>query len=538
MPKYAPWIIVAAVFGLAVFIYLENRSLMRRLEQITQANLPQPPATVAPSPPGSGSSPVVPPAPTPTGPSQASLTPSRSSRLLRGTCLDPAKIPLPGVDVVAVIRDPIGDKKEYRRVVSDASGQFAIQWQSPEQIEALRAERDGFAPAELSQADLETTRFVELILEPLASCEVQVFRNRPDGALDRYSGPATIYVLRRVPAEGEPQPTREVSQLPGRFVTIGAEQAEVKNGRHVLQGYPPGIYKIAIVNGEEYAESEPFSLNKIGQVVATVVLGTRQRFAGTVLSKLDQRPVAGAQVSLTPQKLPHPELEKSLTLRASTDSDGHFVFEKVVPSVYVLTIAADGYTTQVVDELTIPGGSEPPQPQTFYLQPGAPSLRVEVVGPDNQPVPGAKIAVYALNAPTVTPSHFADTDAQGVATVSSIVPGRYTVIVSMPDAPERQKYQEVLVPEEGSAVVKVNFRPLVEVQGTAKLSTGEAWNGLIYFIPRGQLGPKTFTRTNLDGSFRVELEPGEYVVGRADQPPTTLLRVYAQGNTDLVVTLK
>jgi hypothetical protein len=108
----------------------------------------------------------------------------------------------------------------------------------------------------------------------------------------------------------------------------------------------------------------------------------------------------------------------------------------------------------------------------------------------------------------------------------------------MPDAPERQKYQEVLVPEQGSAVVKVNFRPLVEVQGTAKLSTGEAWNGLLYFIPRGQIGPKTFTRTNLDGSFRVELEPGEYVVGRADHPPTTLLRVYAQGNTDLVVTLK
>ncbi|MCX7626671.1 MAG: carboxypeptidase-like regulatory domain-containing protein, partial [Candidatus Sumerlaeaceae bacterium] len=468
-------------------------------------------------------------------------TSNASARLLRGVCLSPARNPLSGVEVTAVVGKgaDLAMQKEYRRTITDASGLFAIPWHTGEQIELLRAERDGYAPAELTQTDFPTTRSVELILEPLASCEVQVFKNRPDGGLDRVSGTATFYVLRRVAAENETQNPHEATQLAGRFVTIGAEQVQVENGRHILQGYPQGVYKIAVVAENDYAESEPFSLGRAGQVVATVVLGNRQHFEGVVLSKSTQQPIPKAEISLVPQKLPHPDLARTLALKTTSDGDGRFVFDKVVPSVYVLTISADGYTTHVVNELLIPTASDSSSlQQVYYLEQGSPTLRILVRDSGGKPLQGAKIALYAQDPSAIAPTHFAEADQNGQALLSNLTPGRYTAIVSLADAPQRQKQQEVLVPERGEATITVTFAPLVEVRGTVRLTTGEPWNGLIYFVPRGLLGPKTFAKADASGGFQAMLEPGEYVVGRADQPATSQLRVYREGNTGVVVTLR
>lgn len=539
MSKYVPWIIAFAALALALFIHIENRRVMRNLERITHATLPQPASTVAEH--AATSRPPVLSDDTSSVSLRATTASSSpaATRLLRGLCLSPARTPLSGVEVTAVVSKAAdsGVQKEYRRAVTDASGLFAVPWHAGEQVELLRAERDGYAAAELTQTDLTTTRTVELVLEPLASCEVQVFKNRPDGGLDRVSGPVTFYVLRRVAADSEKESAHEATQLTGRFVTIGAEQADIANGRHLLQGYPQGVYKVAVVAENEYAESEPFSLGRSGQVIATVVLGNRQRFEGLVLSKSTQQPVPNAEVSLTPQKPPHPELARTLSLSTSTNEEGRFVFEKVVPSVYVLTISADGYTTHVVNELLIPAG-DLLQPQVYYLQQGAPSLRVVVRDSGGRPLRGAKIVIYAQDPSALTPSHFAEADQSGEAIISNMTPGRYTAIVSLEEAPQRQKQHEALIPEEGETTITVTFAPLVEVRGTVRLASGEPWNGLVYFMPRGLLGPKIFAKTDTSGGFHVMLEPGEYVVGRADQPPTFRLRVYREGNTDLVVTLK
>lgn len=540
MSKYVPWIIAFAALVLALFIHFENRRVMRNLERITQATLPPPV-----SPVGESSAASRPTAPSDETSSVAARTTSSSpspavTRLLRGVCLTPARNPLGGVEVTAVVSKAADSAvhKEYRRAVTDASGLFAVPWHLGEQVELLRAERDGYTAAELTLSDLTTTRAVELVLEPFASCEVQVFKNRPDGGLDRVSGPVTFYVLRRVAADSEKESAHEATQLTGRFVTIGAEQAEIANGRHVLQGYPQGVYKVAVVADNEYAESEPFSLGRAGQVIATVVLGNRQRFEGQVLSKSTQQPVPNAEVSLTPQKPPHPELTRALSLSTFTNEEGRFLFEKVVPSVYVLTISADGYTTHVVNELLIPAASDFSQPPVYYLQPGAPSLRVIVRDSEGRPLPAAKIVIYAQDPSALAPSHFAEADQSGEAIIPNMTPGRYTAIVSLTDAPQRQKQQEALVPEEGETTITVTFAPLVEVRGTVRLASGQPWAGLIYFLPRGLLGPKIFTKTDTSGGFQVMLEPGEYVVGRADQPPTSQLRVYREGNTDVLVTLK
>ncbi|MCX7626655.1 MAG: hypothetical protein N2Z21_10680, partial [Candidatus Sumerlaeaceae bacterium] len=45
MPRYAPWIVAFSALALALFIYFENRRLMRNLEKITHATLPPPTAS-------------------------------------------------------------------------------------------------------------------------------------------------------------------------------------------------------------------------------------------------------------------------------------------------------------------------------------------------------------------------------------------------------------------------------------------------------------------------------------------------------------
>ncbi|MGC8741570.1 MAG: carboxypeptidase regulatory-like domain-containing protein [Candidatus Sumerlaeaceae bacterium] len=541
MHKYAPWIVIAAVLTLATFMYLENRRLIRKLERVTQVTQVTPPAESAAL---RTKEQTLPRESTPVvvhaahSPSPAAPAPSR---VLRGLCLDPEHNAIPGVEIVAYVTK-IGSSEpqtDHFRTVADQDGQFAIECREGETFDSLRAEREGYAPAELSREDLLSTRFVELVLEPLASCELQVLTTRPDGALDRYAGPATIYVLRReAVSDLAPPRSHEIPSLAGKFVTIGAEEATIQQGRYVLRGYPAGIYKIALVASDEYAESDPFSLNRTGQAVATIVLGSRHRFSGRVLSKSDLQPIAGAHVSLSLQKLPEAHLAKNLTYQTITDSEGRFVFEKVVPSVYVLTIAADGYTTQVVDEVTISAGVEQAEEPVYYLTAGAPALRLRVIGPDGLPAP-AKIVLFAI-APSQTAlgTRFAETDGSGQVIIENLLPGRFNLIVSLAANPNRQKQQEIVIPERGVQNVSVSFQPTVEVRGVARLAGGEPWGGLLYFVPRGAIGPKTFTKCALDGSFQVELEPREYLVGRADQLPSAQLRVYHSGNTDIAITLK
>ncbi len=538
MQKYLPWIVAAAVLALALFMYFENRRLIRSIEQITRAEPLSTPRAVEPVPVRETSSMGGTTSPRAQLAQSPSSNPLQGLRLLRGRCLDTDRVPLAGVAIVASVVAP--GQTESRRTVSDADGLFAVEWRDGEVLDFLRADRDGYAPVELAHNDLVSTRFVELVLEPLASCELQVFKTRNDGGLDRYVGPATIYVMRRAAPEDNSGmlTSRELSGVPGRFVTIGAEEATITDGRYDLRGYPPAVYKVAIVAGDEYAESEPFSLNRNEKSVATVVLGNRQKFAGRVLSKADQQPVKGARVWLSLQKVPEAHLAKNLTFESSTDHDGRFLFDKVVPSVYVLTIAAEGFTTHVVDEVTVASGDEQGTEHTYYLSATAPALRLQVLGPDGLPAP-AKVVLYSIaSTPHAAVTKFAETDSSGQTVFDNLLPGRYTLTVSLASDATRQKQQEIVIPERGVQNVNLVFQPTVQVQGTVRLDGREPWNGLVYFVPRGAIGPKKFAKCNLDGSFQVELEPGEYLVGRADQPPTAHLRIYASGNTDLVVNLK
>jgi hypothetical protein len=544
MQKYAPWIIVCAALALAVFTYFENRRLLRTLEQ-TARNAPAlvPSPAAATGAPGSlettSGAGAVGTLASPAAPAASPLA-HPTGRMLQGLCVDPERKPVPGAAVVAVVLKAGVPDREFRNTVSDSNGRFGVPYAPGEQLETLRAEREGFAPAEVGAQDLATTRFVELLLQPLASCEVQLFRTMPNGALDRFSGKATFYVMRRTPTRAETEASeapREATAVPGRFVTIGAEEVEVRDGHYLLQGYPEGVYKIAVVAQDDYAESEPFKLDRTGQVVATVVLGTRQHFGGRVLSKRDQSPVAGARVTMLPQKLPNARFAAQLQAATVTDRDGHFAFDKLVPTVYTLTIAADGFTTQVVDEVTVPAGAEPPREETYYLTPGAPEVRVSVVGPDGQPAQGAKVAAYNSDTPSPLPTHFAETDRQGSAVLRGLVPGRYMLIVTLPGGENRQKYRELIVEESNAQDVQIVFDPMVQVRGTARQSGGDVFTGLIYFVPRGSVGPKSFAKCDLQGMFRVELEPGDYVVGRGDQPPVTQVKVLALDNQNLTITL-
>ncbi len=541
MQKYLTWIVVATALALAIFTYFENRRLIRRLEETLQqregAQIGPNRVPLQPTPVSTEEDSSAPrKSPSPRAPVQATPLP----RILQGICRDPERKPIPGVQITAIVRGEADSPQETVTAMSDSEGRFGITHEPGQTFLLIRGELEGYAPAEVSGEELANTRVVELTLHPLASCEVHIFFSRQDGALERYEGPATIYILRRTPAPGEPGATdfsREATARPGRFVTIGAENIEVHLGLHVLQGYPEGVYKIALVAGEEYAESEPFKLDRTGQVVATVVLGGRVRYVGRVLSKSDESPIPDAQVQLVPQKLPDSRIAQQLKKSAAAAADGRFAFEKVVPGVYALTIAADGFTTQVVEDLIISPDRPADAEDTFFLVPGSPELTLSVVGPDRAPARRARVAVYSPEAAMPLPTLFGETDSEGRLALKGLLPGRYSVIVTLPHDHNRQKQIELVVDAERMTTepIPVVFEPLVRVRGTARLTSGDPYTGLLYFVRRGTLGPKTFSKCNLDGVFQVELEPGEFSVGKGDQPASTLVKILALDDQEISV---
>jgi len=547
MQKYFPWIIAGLAVILALFMYIENRRVLHNLEKSVQVQVPQgvqpltsPGTSVQPSvtAPSSGK--------TPTSTSFQRNTSSLANvpplLHLSGRCVQSDGTPLEGARITGVFLLPSSQeqKKDIRTTVTAAGGDFALPFIPGERLELLRSELDGFVASEVFSLELPTTP-VLLAMSRLGTCELQVFRIGTDQQFDRYNGEATIYVMRRRPTEQEQPGARvalEGTSGPGRFVTIGAERAIVKQGLHRLVGYPPGIYKVAVEAGEEYAESEPFKLEESTTSIATVVFGTRQRFGGYVYEEGTQRPIAGAKAKLKLQKQPSPAVGAHLEQRTIADDLGHFIFEKVVPGVYVLTLEADGYSTKVLEEITIPATNEPLPEQIYYLTRGSPRLRVKVVGADGQQgIKGAKLALLSVGTQRGK-TFFSSTDERGEAVFDQLVADRYLLSVSVADGHMRQKQTEVVVRESGVSEVVVQFAKTIRISGVARDAAGQAFNGLIYFVPRGSLGPKTFAKCNSEGNFDVELEPGDYSVGRADAPASKPVKIPAIDNFRLELVIQ
>lgn len=523
MQRYLPWIIAILAVSLAGLMYFENRRVLQQLRVVAPTEATQPHRLALPATPAKATA-----TPTPfaeTGaPARSSIptTGGTSPHLtLAGSCVDPRGHPIAGAKIISVwLLSPPAQHRETRNTFTDERGAFAITYTPGEVLEYLRAEHNNFCSVDITKIE-SYSKSLRLVLEPRGHCEIQLFRQSGERTLDRYSGPATFYFMRRTPVEAE-NPTAldlaEATAQPGRFVVIGAEQASVQQGRHGVDGYPPGVYKVAVVAGNDYAESDPFKLVAGEPVVVTIVLGQRQRFSGYVLAEGTSQPVPRATVRLALQKSPAAHLPNGVEAETHTNSEGHFVFEKVIPSVYTLTISADNFTTRVVDELAIPSDDQNESEPIYFLKSEDTSFVISVIDYKSEPIRAARIALLGVAGAAASRTYFGETDQRGVCSFRGLPPGRYSLTVSLGEGSVRQKQLEVFVSEDQSPSLRVQFQRPVHVRGTVRDASGQPYAGLLYFVPRGAIGPKIFVKCDLSGQFQAQLEPGDYAVGRGGEP--------------------
>jgi hypothetical protein len=137
-------------------------------------------------------------------------------------------------------------------------------------------------------------------------------------------------------------------------------------------------------------------------------IGT-QRLEGQVLDADDQ-PVAGARVTV--DAIPARTVE--------TQADGTFAFDGMLTKHYTLVAVADaGVAGPTIARLT-----DNSEPVILRLRPGA-TANVSVLDAETgRPIAGAKVEVRGVPTPAIT------TNADGIAVLARLVPGRWPLVVS------------------------------------------------------------------------------------------------------------
>lgn len=443
----------------------------------------------------------VPEQPAPPGPEAG--VPEPGTRYVSGSVTDATGAPVPG----AKVRMKLDDGGAFARlqVSTDARGRFLLRNLAAGRVAGLEVEAAGFAKSDPLPAFDPPLDGVEITLRRSAAASLRVFTATAAGDVRApFDGPATVFLLRTDAAE---------STAP-RFAAVSADKVTVRDGLHPLRGLEPGLWRAAVQAGTEYAASEPFAAGVAGAPAPQpmVVLGQRQRLAGTVVSAADQSPIEGALVRLDPSdRPPTADMGRSHAVRA--DAAGRFVIDGISTGDYRLTLGAEGFSTKTLDSIAVAAGPVP-APATFGLAKGQPSLTVSVVDGGGRPVARAPMVLTGTGPGSGGRVFFERTGADGRHRFDTIPAGAYRVSVTSPGNKARQKTADVTLAGGVAESVELRFRPTVKVAGVATRK-GVGFDGLLAFRDRAEVGPDQFARTGKAGVFAVDLEPAEYMVGEA-----------------------
>ena len=159
--------------------------------------------------------------------------------------------------------------------------------------------------------------------------------------------------------------------------------------------------------------------------------------SGTVVASDGATPVAGALVAL--------EQGNVIIVTTETDSTGAYELEAVAPGTY--TIATGGPTGLAPPQAITVGSSDLTVPT---LQLGTAQLSGSVVDPSNDPVSGANVLLVPGPLALAQLGLTASTDANGDFTLSSLVPGSYSLFVDAPGFPAQA--EQVTVTANGAPI--------------------------------------------------------------------------------------
>ncbi|MCX7717577.1 MAG: carboxypeptidase-like regulatory domain-containing protein [Candidatus Sumerlaeaceae bacterium] len=520
-------LIIVALTFLLTFL-LDSESSQSPTKQFDR---PEAVAGAQPLPPGGRRMPegAVPSSPTVHGqPSDSSpnralpvRTGETSGYNLAGTVCDLGGDPV--ANAIVWVRLVSGERAATLERRTDRDGRFRIDNLPIETIPLLTVRADGYQETSIENIALPASD-LNIYLKPLTGVTVEVMRAEA-GSMSPWTDEVTLHLLRRSESVAPPLRTSgmaEAGRPLGGYSAIRTDKFRSADGRHYLRDIPPGTYRLIAQAGLEYAESAPFTVEAVGSSQCRLILGLRGVLRGRVVDAETSAPLEGAIARLAQTGRP-PIAGAPLTFEARAGHDGAFELRDVIPSQYTLTLGADKYSTRSIEELTIRPGDNG-EAVTYELAKGQASLSVRVLAPTGAPADGVRLALLNESPAADTKARFLETDRTGVARFEPVAAGRYSIALTYPAQRPRQKTLEVIIAEGENREVTVQFQPLVRVAGLAKRG-GAPYEGLIAFVARGNVAAEDFARADATGAYAIELEPGEYVVGRPGQPGTAQLTV-------------
>ncbi|HEX6202470.1 MAG TPA: carboxypeptidase-like regulatory domain-containing protein, partial [Thermoanaerobaculia bacterium] len=309
---------------------------------------------------------------------------------------------------------------------------------------------------------------------------------------------------------------RATSGSDGRYRLLRLDPEEAHHLRVEHPGYAPAdVELVAPVAG---AGRPGFDV--------TLVRGTRAH--GLVFST-DGRPLAGAVARLvpvrhaTPRRGPQPPRrtgDDSAELRGTTDADGRFAVEHLLPGRYDLLVTASGHAPLRVPGVEVPAPPEDGDLGTVSLEPGA-EITGRVVDAEGRPLAGVEIRRFERDA---LYGRLALPGADEAAPLTTAEDGRFViadlaagaVVDLMFDAPgyTQETVSGVTAPPERPLTVELTATAIVA--GRVVDGFGDGLAGITVQAMPDEAGPGgrrrfdarvAFARTDDDGRFEIENVP-------------------------------
>jgi RNA polymerase sigma factor (sigma-70 family) len=412
----------------------------------------------------------------PAGAAHADLVLSRGAVTQRGRTLDAGGGAVAAARVMALdFSGPAPDTTRVFVAISDGSGRYELPLARRVRY-GFAAEADGYAQTRLDVESLTEDRVRDIILKPAGQVSGRVVASgRPvAGAMVR---------LARQDGTDIPFVVSAVTDVQGEFL---------------LRGVVPAHYRLWARKGKDAGRLEaPLTVGE-AEVVRNLSLALERRavIAGRVRSA-DGRPLAGAQLWFQRE-----EGTVAQEPQTSTDEQGDYRIEGVLPGSYTLSASAAGHAgeqRQVTVDATDLAGMD------YRLSPEA-RLRGRLSTAEGRAAPGVRVVV--LPARRLGPDEpmfvSARTSSDGTFHLEGLHPG--PVRVGAEDAELGLARATTVWTLVGGETQEVSLRlePGATLQGRVRRPDGGPASGLIVTAYQGPTGLATITRsarTSADGGF-------------------------------------
>lgn len=440
---------------------------------------------------------------------------------LRGDATSPVVLRFPGGGDLSVlvadaqgraVSDVVIDLKldtdsagsDVRSLVTDSSGRAVIRSLPASFISSLIATHPDYVTSEKLWIPLPAVDY-ELRLDRCLDLTV-VLEPMPDTTA---SAATRVWLMQAAPAA--------VAPPPDTFRTVTSAQLEAD--RAVFSFLEPGWYKGAAMCGGTYAESDAVQLtptDKAGRVVRIAWSGGGM-IRGHVTDKTTGRGLAGVSVRAEPASAPPVSVGPRLT---TTSPDGAYELT-ALPACAVLVSAVLTPYPQADRIIRV----QPRSTSTVDLVlSGERGSLVGTITMNGSPVKGALIVLLDTDgAGGDRPQAESESGPDGKYQLTQLVPGDYILSVEAPAGQNDRTMRrtcEVKV-SDTSSVRDFAFREPVTINGTVTLggqSAGEKYRSGSLLIAPKDGGETVAPELSNEGTFRAELQPGDYSVILDDRP--------------------